>query len=152
MREKIHPNWYPNATITCLACGKEWTMGSTQERIRVDICSNCHPFYTGEQKIVDTEGMVDKFLKRLQDRDQRLAQAKAKAEAKQNANVPLDTLGMAARYVQIFNNAGINQVSELIAKFQQEGGEEELLALPGIGVKIIADAKRKISEMGYKIN
>jgi large subunit ribosomal protein L31 len=55
MKKDIHPTYYPEARVTC-ACGESWTVGSTQEEIRVDICSACHPFFTGEQRIVDTEG------------------------------------------------------------------------------------------------
>jgi large subunit ribosomal protein L31 len=55
MKTDIHPKWFPEATVTC-SCGKTWTTGATVEHIRTDICSNCHPFYTGEQRIIDTEG------------------------------------------------------------------------------------------------
>ncbi len=64
MRENIHPKWYPEARVTC-ACGNTWTVGATVPEIRTDVCSACHPFYTGEQRIVDTEGQVDRFMKRL---------------------------------------------------------------------------------------
>ena len=63
MRENIHPTWYPEALISC-ACGHSWTTGSTVEAIRTDVCSNCHPFYTGTQRLIDTAGRVDKFRKR----------------------------------------------------------------------------------------
>ena len=62
MKEGIHPNYKPT-TITC-ACGAVWETGSTKEDIHVEICSKCHPFYTGRQKLVDTGGRVDKFKKR----------------------------------------------------------------------------------------
>lgn len=62
MKEGIHPK-YQRVVATCV-CGGEVEMGSTQETIRVEICSSCHPFYTGQQKIVDTEGRVDRFVKR----------------------------------------------------------------------------------------
>jgi len=64
MRKEIHPTYYPNAKVTC-ACGNTFTVGSTQPEIRVEICSMCHPFYTGKQKLVDTARRVDKFKKRL---------------------------------------------------------------------------------------
>jgi large subunit ribosomal protein L31 len=63
MKNSIHPQYYPNATFVC-ACGNTFKSGSTKEEIRVEICSNCHPFYTGKQKLVDTAGIVDKFKKR----------------------------------------------------------------------------------------
>lgn len=63
MKPNIHPKYYPQATISC-ACGKTFTVGSTIEKINVEICSNCHPFYTGKSTIVDTAGRVDRFRKR----------------------------------------------------------------------------------------
>ncbi|MGD2206075.1 MAG: 50S ribosomal protein L31 [Anaerolineae bacterium] len=65
MKEGIHPKYYPEATVTC-ACGNTWTTGGTQEVIRTDVCSNCHPFFTGEQRIVDTAGQVERFMRRLE--------------------------------------------------------------------------------------
>jgi len=63
MKEGIHPN-YTATTIRC-ACGEVFETGSTKENIRVEICSKCHPFYTGKQKLVDAGGRVDKFNKRF---------------------------------------------------------------------------------------
>lgn len=63
MKPEIHPKWFPTATITC-ACGATYTVGSTVERANVELCAACHPVYTGVEKIVDTEGRVDKFAKR----------------------------------------------------------------------------------------
>ena len=63
MKEGIHPN-YRVTTVRC-ACGNEFQVGSTKENIRVEICSNCHPVYTGKQKLVDTGGRVDRFKKRF---------------------------------------------------------------------------------------
>jgi large subunit ribosomal protein L31 len=65
MKEDIHPKYYPEATVMC-ACGNSWTTGATQEVIRTDVCSACHPFYTGEQRIVDTAGQVERFMRRLE--------------------------------------------------------------------------------------
>ena len=62
MRANIHPTWNSEAKVVC-ACGASFTTGSTQDSIRVDICSVCHPFFTGQQKLVDTLGQVDKFRK-----------------------------------------------------------------------------------------
>ena len=63
MKEGIHPK-YEQTTIRC-ACGNTFTTGSTKKEIRVEICSKCHPFYTGKQKLVDTGGRVDRFNKRF---------------------------------------------------------------------------------------
>lgn len=67
MKAKIHPRYYDNAKVTCL-CGNTFTMGSTKPELRVEVCSKCHPFYTGQQRIVDTMGRVERFKKRLQDK------------------------------------------------------------------------------------
>lgn len=64
MKTDIHPTYYPAAKVTC-ACGNSFTIGSTKERLEVEICSKCHPFYTGGSKIVDTAGRVEKFRQRL---------------------------------------------------------------------------------------
>lgn len=62
MKEKIHPN-YVESTITC-SCGNTWKTRSTRESVHLDVCSNCHPYFTGEQRIVDTAGRVERFKKR----------------------------------------------------------------------------------------
>lgn len=63
MKKDIHPN-YHNCTVTC-GCGNTFTTGSTKEKINVEICSGCHPFFTGTQKFVDTAGRVEKFQKKF---------------------------------------------------------------------------------------
>lgn len=63
MKEKIHPNWFPEAKVHC-ACGAAFTTGSTMKEIAVEICSACHPLFTGTQKLIDTAGRVDKFNQR----------------------------------------------------------------------------------------
>ena len=85
MKKTGHPNYYSDAQVIC-ACGNTWTTGSTRKVIRTDVCSNCHPFFTGEQRIVDTEGQVDRFYKKLQARQQ----FKAEAEARQSARTSLE--------------------------------------------------------------
>lgn len=65
MKPNIHPTYYSNAKIKC-ACGAEFSTGSTEKEIRVEICSMCHPFFTGKEKLVDTAGRVDKFRARIE--------------------------------------------------------------------------------------
>ena len=65
MKAEIHPNYYPRGTVTC-ACGNIVEIGSTQRSMHVEVCSNCHPFFTGEQRIVDTEGRVERLRRRYQ--------------------------------------------------------------------------------------
>jgi len=64
MKKDIHPPYYPKATVRC-ACGAMFHVGSTKEKLEVEICSRCHPFYTGGSKIVDTAGRVERFRRRL---------------------------------------------------------------------------------------
>jgi len=76
VKQKIHPNWYPEAKVHC-ACGSAFTTGSTMKEIGVEICSACHPLFTGTQKLIDTAGRVDKFNQRA------AAAAKKQEEAAQ---------------------------------------------------------------------
>jgi len=64
MKKDIHPKYYEKAQVVC-ACGNTFTIGSTKERIEVEICSSCHPFYSGQEKIIDTMGRVEKFKRRM---------------------------------------------------------------------------------------
>jgi len=64
VKTDIHPEYYPEATVRCL-CGNQWTVGSTKQELVVEICSTCHPFWTGEQRIVDTEGRVERMRRRF---------------------------------------------------------------------------------------
>ena len=82
MRQGIHPTYYPEAKVVC-SCGNTWTTGSTQPEIHTDVCSACHPFFTGEQRIVDTAGQVDRFMRRLRSKDEIRAKVRAEAEARQ---------------------------------------------------------------------
>jgi large subunit ribosomal protein L31 len=65
MKADTHPPYHPNTAISC-ACGAKWKSGSTSESLEVGICSSCHPFYTGKEKLLDTQGRVDKFKKRME--------------------------------------------------------------------------------------
>lgn len=65
MKKDIHPKYYPEAKVVC-ACGNSFTAGSTMPEIRVEICSACHPFYTGKQKLVDTARRVEKFQAKME--------------------------------------------------------------------------------------
>lgn len=63
MKEKIHPKYYNDARVVC-SCGNTFTTGSTKKELKVELCSKCHPFYTGEQRIVDTAGRVERFKRK----------------------------------------------------------------------------------------
>lgn len=63
MKEKIHPKFYPDAKISCL-CGNTFVAGSTKPQLKVEVCSKCHPYFTGAQRLMDVEGRVERFMKR----------------------------------------------------------------------------------------
>jgi len=63
MKEKIHPTYYSDAKVVC-SCGNSFTTGATKELLKVELCSKCHPFFTGEQRIVDTAGRIERFRRR----------------------------------------------------------------------------------------
>ena len=90
MAKDIHPEYFPKAKASC-ACGTVYHVGSTKNEIQVDICANCHPFYTGETKLIDTAGRVEKFKKRrtkaeatskVRNKKTKLAEKKVKRETK----------------------------------------------------------------------
>ncbi len=81
MKEKIHPTWYPEARVHC-ACGSTFTTGSTIKDISVEICSACHPLFTGQQKLIDTAGRVEKFQQRAEAAKKKQAEAAARKASK----------------------------------------------------------------------
>ena len=80
MKKDIHPKYYEDAVIKC-ACGATFTVGSTEKEVHVDICSMCHPYYTGKEKLLDTAGRVDKFRERMEAAKKYQENKKPKAEA-----------------------------------------------------------------------
>jgi large subunit ribosomal protein L31 len=85
MKADTHPTYYPQARVIC-SCGATWLTGSTIPEIRTDVCNTCHPFYTGEQRIVDTAGQVDRFMKRLERRQSDAARREIEARARKEAD------------------------------------------------------------------
>jgi large subunit ribosomal protein L31 len=69
MKKDIHPEYYPEARVVC-GCGNSFVTGATQPLIKTDICSACHPFFTGEQRIVDTAGQVERYMRRLEKKEE----------------------------------------------------------------------------------
>ncbi len=68
MKEKIHPKYYEDCQVTC-SCGNTFSLGATQQSLKIEVCSKCHPFFSGEQRIVDTAGQVERFKKRFKIKD-----------------------------------------------------------------------------------
>jgi large subunit ribosomal protein L31 len=150
MKAEIHPTYYPDAKVTCASCGTTWTTGSTKKELRVDICSNCHPFFTGEaQRILDIEGQVDRFYKKLSARQSYVESKKAQEEAKKSPERPMSELGLSARATDALAKAGITEVGQFLAKLEE--GDAGLLAIAGFGQKSLIDAKKKLRGFGYDL-
>ncbi len=150
MKANIHPTYYPQAEVVCASCGNRWTTGSTRKVLHVEICSNCHPFYTGEQaRILDIEGQVDRFYKKLQVRQQYVEQQAAKANARTSPKRPIADLELGPRPTRALAEAGITEVGQFLDKLAE--GEEAILAVEGFGRKALIDAKKKLRALGYDV-
>jgi large subunit ribosomal protein L31 len=68
VKDKIHPTYYTDAKVVC-ACGNTFTTGSTQKELKVEVCSKCHPFFTGERRMMDITGRVERFKRRYKLQD-----------------------------------------------------------------------------------
>lgn len=149
MRENIHPKYY-EAKVSCASCGTTWTTGSTKKELRVEICSNCHPFFTGEQaRIIDMEGQVDRFYRKLQARQEYVETQKAKESEKVSPKRPVADLELGSRPTKSLAEAGITEVGQLLAKLAE--GEDAALAIDGFGRKSLIDAKKKLRALGYEV-
>jgi large subunit ribosomal protein L31 len=148
MKEEIHPTYYPEALVVC-ACGNTWTTGSTIKEIHTDVCSNCHPFFTGEQRIVDTEGQVDRFYKKLQARQDFVDEVEAREAAKVSPERPIAELELGTRATDSLAKADITKVGQVLEML--ETGEASLLAVEGFGRKSLADLKKRLRQFGYKL-
>jgi large subunit ribosomal protein L31 len=149
MKEGIHPTYYPDAKVTC-ACGNTWTTGSTRKEIRTEVCSKCHPFFTGQQqRLIDIEGQVDRFYKKLQARQDYVEQKKSKEDAKVSPERPILELELGTRSVEALAKAGITKVGQVMEKLVE--GETALLAIEGFGRKSLIDLKKKLRQLGYDL-
>ncbi|MBE0408452.1 MAG: 50S ribosomal protein L31 [Anaerolineales bacterium] len=148
MKENTHPTFYPDALVTC-ACGNTWTTGSTMKTIRTDVCSQCHPFFTGEQRIVDTEGQVDRFYKKLQARQQYLDDLEAREAARISPERPILELELGTRATESLAKAGITKVGQALERLEK--GESNLLSIDGFGRKSLADLKKRLRQLGYPL-
>jgi len=149
MKKGIHPKWYPEATVTC-ACGTTWKTGSTKPEIRTEVCSKCHPFFTGEQaRLIDIEGQVDRFYKKLQARQDYLEEKEQKAAEKVSPKRDINDLEIGKRAKDALAAVGIKTVGDLLEKMEE--GETPILEIPGVGRKTLIDIKKKLRQFGYAI-
>ena len=150
MKQGIHPTYYPDAKVSCASCGTTWTTGSTKKEIRVEVCSNCHPFFSGETgRLSDIEGQVDRFYKKLQVRQSYVEEKKTRAEAKVSPKRPIAELELGTRPTSALDKAGIKEVGQFLDKLSQ--GEAAVLAIEGFGRKSLIDTKKKLRALGYEL-
>jgi large subunit ribosomal protein L31 len=148
MKEEIHPTYFPEATVVC-ACGNTWKTGSTQESIRTDVCSACHPFFTGEQRIVDTEGQVDRFYKKLKVHEDIQKEKEERETKKATSDVSVEVLELGTRVTNALVEAKIETVENLLNLL--EGGDQPLLDIKGFGRKSLIDLKKALRAQGFEI-
>jgi large subunit ribosomal protein L31 len=148
MKEETHPTFYPEALVVC-ACGNTWKTGSTMKEIHTDVCSNCHPFFTGEQRIVDTEGQVDRFYKKLQARQDFIDETESREAEKVSPERPIAELELGKRATDSLAKAEITKVGQVLDMLKT--GEASLLAVDGFGRKSLADLKKRLRQFGYQL-
>lgn len=139
MKKEIHPEWYPDAKV--IVEGEVvMTVGATKPELSVEIWSGTHPFYTGQQRLLDTEGQVDRFMRRLRKREEIQASIEAEEEQRDISNFSVEEMELGTRATNSLKEAGVETVSDVLAKL--EDGEDALLAIQGIGQKALIDIKR----------
>jgi large subunit ribosomal protein L31 len=149
MKKGIHPTYYTDAQVIC-ACGNTWTTGSTRKVIHTEVCSKCHPFFTGQQqRLLDVEGQVDRFYKKLQARQEMVDTQKARETAKVSPDRPISELALGSRPTEALSKAGISNVGQFLDKLSE--GEDVVLAIEGFGRKSLIDLKKKLRQMGYEL-
>jgi large subunit ribosomal protein L31 len=123
--------------------------GSTVEVIHTDVCSECHPFYTGEQRIVDTEGQVDRFYKKLQAREDYIKDKEDRIAELTSPDTLISELEVGKRAIGALEKAEIVNVGQVLELLIE--GDEKLLAIDGFGRKSLADLKRRLKSRGYNL-
>jgi large subunit ribosomal protein L31 len=146
MKEEIHPEFYPEATVRC-ACGNSWTVGSTQPEIRTDVCSECHPFFTGEQRIVDSGGRVERFLKKLERHERMLAEIEAEKERETSPELSVMELDIRTQAKKVLMGAGLETVGDIMEILEE--GDAGLTNLKGFGLKSLANLKKHLRSRGF---
>ncbi|MBN1814574.1 MAG: 50S ribosomal protein L31 [Anaerolineae bacterium] len=146
MKEGIHPEYYPEAQVVC-ACGNTWSVGATVPMIRTDVCNKCHPFFTGEQRIVDAGGQVERFMKKLERRDQAIAEAEQRKAMSTSPELTISDLELGTRTEKILAGAGIKTVGDILGRLEQ--GDEVLTNLSGFGLKSLATLKKTLRSRGF---
>ena len=149
MKAEIHPTVY-QAQVTCASCGKTWVTTSTKKELRIDVCSNCHPFFTGESaRMLDVEGQVDRFYKKLSARQTYVEQQKVKEESLTSPDRSIDDLALAPRAAESLKKAGVLTIGQVLAKLGE--GDASLLAIAGYGQSALTNTKKKLRALGFEL-
>jgi large subunit ribosomal protein L31 len=149
MKAEIHPTVY-EAKVTCASCGTSWVTTSTKKELRIDVCSKCHPFFTGEAaRLIDIEGQVDRFYKKLSARQTYVETQKVKEEAKNSPDRAVDDLGISPRATDALKKAGVLTIGQFLAKMAE--GDAGLLAINGFAQSSLTNAKKKLRALGFDI-
>lgn len=149
MKAEIHPTVY-DAKVTCASCGKTWVTTSTKKELRIDVCSNCHPFFTGEAaRIMDIEGQVDRFYKKLSARQTYVEQQKTKEESANSPDRSIDDLELSPRATDALKKAGILSFGQMLAKLGE--GNAAVLEISGFGQSSLTAAKKKLRALGFEV-
>jgi large subunit ribosomal protein L31 len=139
MKENIHPKWYPDAKVI-LNGEVVMTVGATKPELSVEIWSGTHPFYTGQQRLVDTEGQVERFMRRLQRREAIVTEVQEQKDSRSPLAAAVDTLPLTSRAVKALQEAGVATVGDIVARLEE--GDDALLAVNGFGQKALIDVKK----------
>jgi large subunit ribosomal protein L31 len=139
MKEAIHPKWYPDAKV--IVEGEVvMTVGSTKPEISVEVWSGTHPFYTGTQRLMDTEGQVDRFMRRLQKRGDIQTQTETVKESRKIENLSVEEMGLGTRVNNALAQAELVTVGDVLKLLKE--GDDAVLALQGVGQTALIKIKR----------
>ena len=145
MKESIHPKWYPNAKV--IVEGEVvMTVGSTKPEISVEVWSGTHPFYTGTQRLMDTEGQVDRFMRRLQKREEIQVQTDTVKARRMPENYGVEEMELGTRVNNALTAAGLTTVGDVLQLLKQS--DDAVLALQGVGQTALIKIKRYMRDEG----
>ena len=146
MKKDIHPEWYPEAKVIC--SGEEiMTVGATKPILHVEIWSGNHPFYTGQQRLVDTEGQVERFIKRLERREEIKSEVEEQTDALSPHSLEIDEINLNTRAKNALKSDGVETVGHVLDRLEQ-GGEDALLSITGVGQKALIDIRKYLRAQG----
>jgi len=148
VKEGIHPEFYPEAQVVC-ACGNSWAVGATEPVVRTDVCSKCHPFFTGEQRIVDSGGQVERFMKKLERRERMIAKAEEREARETSPELTIMELDLRTRAKKVLIGGGVETVGDALEKLEE--GDQALMNLKGFGLKSLANLKKRLRARGFHL-